>query len=668
MLQKIREGVGRWIAGVILGMIAIAFIFWGVDPSITGGVFAAKVNGEDVSLIDFERAYQAQQAQYQDLYRVEMSPDIQREMRLSALEGLIRNRALLQRVESEGYRISDDRLIEEVRLRPEFQVGGEFSLDLLRSRLITEGISEEFFLDLQREQIALLELQNGVARSVFITPTEFARYIQLYHQERDIAYATFEADNFRDQVELDASEVLSYYENNLEQFYSEESVDFEYIEILRSDIATDIEVTDEILQSYYEDEQYRFETEEERRARHILINSPQDDPEAEARALEVLARLESGEQFEVLAAEFSEDAGTSGQGGDLGWVSRGLLLGPFEDTLYDMELGEVQGPIKTNFGYHIIRFDEMRAGEVQSFDVLRDQLVVDYQNARAEEIFYNTANDLADRAFDAFDELESVAADIGYPLQTFTGLTRTGSVSPFINSTQLIETAFSNELLEQRENSTLVEIESDHVMVLRVIEHHLPSQEPLEVVQSRIEEDLIQSLSSSLAEVAAENFLAQVEELLSQTALPQDNEEIANVTDQQADDIPFSGEDPNGGMIARLALLATEQGGIWTEARWIERTDSTIPAEILGAAFSGQQEQDQPMSQKTFLIGGDHAVFTVFGLRAGNEDSLTLIEQEQLKNQLGQQMATYELTSYVGEVRQKATVRIPEAVIDPPLF
>ena len=249
MLQKIREGVGRWIAGVILGMIAIAFIFWGVDPSITGGVFAAKVNGEDVSLIDFERAYQAQQAQYQDLYRVEMSPDIQREMRLSALEGLIRNRALLQRVESEGYRISDDRLIEEVRLRPEFQVGGEFSLDLLRSRLITEGISEEFFLDLQREQIALLELQNGVARSVFITPTEFARYIQLYQQEREIAYTTFEADNFRDQVELDASEVLSYYESNLEQFYSEESVDFEYIEILRSDIATDIEVTDEILQS-----------------------------------------------------------------------------------------------------------------------------------------------------------------------------------------------------------------------------------------------------------------------------------------------------------------------------------------------------------------------------------------------------------------------------------
>jgi peptidyl-prolyl cis-trans isomerase D len=670
MLQKIREGVGRWIAGAILGMIAIAFIFWGVDPSITGGAFAAKVNGEDVSLIDFERAYLSQQSQYQDLYRVEMSPDVQREMRLSALEGLIRNNALLQRVQSEGYAISDDRLIEEVRLRPEFQVGGEFSIDLLRSRLITEGISEEFFLELQREQLALFELQNGVARSVFITPTEFAKYVELYQQEREVGYATFEADNFSDQVELDESEILSHYENNLARFYSEESVDLEYIEILRSDIANEIEITEELLQGYYEDEQYRFQTEEERRARHILINSPQDDPEAEARASEVLSRLESGEQFDVLATELSEDAGTSGQGGDLGWVNRGLLLGPFEDALYAMEIGEVQGPIKTNFGYHIIRLDEVRAGDVQSFDSLRDQLALDYQNARAEELFYNTANDLADGAFDAFDELAGVAADVGYPLQTFNGFTRTGSVSPFGNSTLVTQTAFSAELLEQRENSSLVEIESDHVLVFRVIDHHPPAQQSLEVVQSSIEEELIQLASTSLAEVAAEEFLIQIAEVLSDNTLPQmtDDEETVNVSDQQTDGMTVAEEGSNRDAISELIALAIEQGGVWTETRWVERTDPVVPAEILGAAFRRPKTQDQAMSQRVFLTGGDQAVFTVFGLRGGNEDSLSLNEQEQLKNQLGQQIATYELTSYVGEVRQQATVRIPEAIINPPLF
>ncbi|MBH97394.1 MAG: hypothetical protein CMM56_02965 [Rhodospirillaceae bacterium] len=659
MLQKIREGVGRWIAGIILGLIAVAFIFWGVDPTIMGSTFAAKVNGEDISLFDFERAYQAQQSQYQDLYRTEMSPDLQREMRLAALEGLIRNEVILQRVQSEGYRISDERLIQEVRLRPEFQVGGEFSLDLLRSRLITEGISEEFFLELQREQLALFELQNGIARSAFFTPTELARYVELYYQEREVAYAIFEPENFRDQVELDESDILDYYENNRAQFFSEESVDIEYIEIQQSDIEGDVEVTEEVLRSFYEQEQYRFQTEEERRARHILINSPQEDSDAESRALEILTRLESGEEFETLAAEFSEDAGTSSQGGDLGWVSRGLLVGPFEDALYAMQVGEVQGPVKSDFGYHLIRLDEIRAGDAQSFEELRDDLVADYQSSRAEELFYNQANDLADRAFDAFDELASVAADMGYPLQTFAGLTRTGTVSPVDNSVPLIQAAFSDEVLEQRENSGLVEVQGDHVLVVRVVEHNLPAEQQLELVRSNIEEELIRLASISLAEIAAEEFLSQITNNLTP---PQTtgSEEIEVASDVQIDDQERAE--------SALSILAAEHGGIWNDARWVERTDQTVPSEILGAVFLGQPVLSQVLNQQIGLTNGGHAVYSVYGLRVGNEDSLTIAERSQLNNQLGQQVATHELTSYVSEVRQQATVRIPETVLDPPLF
>jgi hypothetical protein len=232
------------------------------------------------------------------------------------------------------------------------------------------------------------------------------------------------------------------------------------------------------------------------------------------------------------------------------------------------------------------------------------------------------------------------------------------------------QTAFSAELLEQRENSSLVEIESDHVLVFRVIDHHPPAQQSLEVVQSSIEEELIQLASTSLAEVAAEEFLTQIAEVLSDNTLPQmtDDEETVNVSDQQTDGMTVAEEGSNRDAISELIALAIEQGGVWTETRWVERTDPVVPAEILGAAFRRPKTQDQAMSQRVFLTGGDQAVFTVFGLRGGNEDSLSLNEQEQLKNQLGQQIATYELTSYVGEVRQQATVRIPEAIINPPLF
>ncbi|MCY3760271.1 MAG: SurA N-terminal domain-containing protein, partial [Gemmatimonadetes bacterium] len=88
MLQRIREGVGRWVAGIILGLIAIAFIFWGVDPTIMGTTFAARVNGDEVALADFERALQVHQRQYQELYRTEITDDLQRELRLSVLESL----------------------------------------------------------------------------------------------------------------------------------------------------------------------------------------------------------------------------------------------------------------------------------------------------------------------------------------------------------------------------------------------------------------------------------------------------------------------------------------------------------------------------------------------------------------------------------------------------
>ena len=578
MLQRIREGVGRWVAAIILGLIAVAFIFWGVDPTIMGTTFAARVNGEEVALADFERALQIQQSQYQELYRVEISDDLQRELRLSVLERLIRNRALSQRVQSEGYRISDERLAEAIRSRSDFQVDGQFSMDVYRAQLLYQGISPSLFEEQQREQLALLELQNGIGTSAFYTPSELARYVELYYQERELSYALFEADSFRDQIELDEAEILTYYEDNKARFYSEESVDLEYIEVLRADIAAGIEVTEDILRDYYEQEQYRFQTDEERRARHILINSPAEDPEAEARATQIFGRLEAGEEFEALAAELSEDAGTSNQGGDLGWVSRGLLVGPFEDTLFAMEIGDVQGPVRTDFGYHIIRLDEIREGDVQTFESVREELAGDYQNGRAEELFYDQANGLADRAFDAFDELASVATDMELALQTFDGFTRTGSVSPFETSAPVVQVAFSPEVLEQRENSGLVEVTEDHVLVLRVADHHPPTEQPLQAVRADIEEELIQAAAEALADTAAGEFLAQMMELPVERAVepqagaPEETDEATDeATGETTDETAASdaeAEEP-AASVSALAALASESGGTWMEPRWV---------------------------------------------------------------------------------------------------
>ena len=628
MLQAISDGIGRWVAGVILGLLAVAFIFWGVDFSLGGTTFAAKVNGNEIPILDFERDLQSQQAQYQELYRIEITDELQRELRLAVLERLIRNEALLQQVDAAGYRLSDERLTAAIRARPEFRVGGEFSLDVYRASLLNIGLTPAGFEALQREQLSLVELQSGILASGFYTAEEYRRYVELYNQRREIAYALFPVDDFLDQATIDEAAIVAYYEANKAAYYTEESIDLEYIEIQGADIAAEVEVTEEELVTYYEDEKYRYQTAEERHARHILIGT--DNEDAEATALAILARLDEGEDFETLVAEFSEDAGTSGQGGDLGWVSKGLLVGSFEDTLFSMAVGDVRGPVETDFGYHIIRLDEIKAGDIRTFEEIREELAGTFQTQRAQNLFYDRASELADRAFDAFDELATVALEMDLPLQTFAGFTRNGSNSPFPIAAPVVQAAFNLEVLEQRENSGPIELADDHVVVLRVSNHDLPAEQPLESVREAVEQELLRAEAQRLAEAAAGAFLDAL---------------------GQADDVE---------------AVAQEHGGTWTEADWVERTDGEVPTQVLATAFRlGKPLAGAVIRELVPIASGDYAVLVLSAVEAGNADDIPREERNLQRLQLAEQTTMSEITGYAAEVRNQATVRIPDVVLNP---
>ena len=626
MLQHIREGIGRWIAGIILALIAVTFVFFGIDFSLVGPSFAARVNGERIPLFEFERALQAQQAEYADLYRMEFTEELQQELRASVLERLVRNEALLQRAAAAGYGVSDAQLTAAIRERAEFQVDGEFSIDLYRARLLSEGMPPTAFETLLRDQLELIELQNGIANSAFYTPTEYRRYIELYNQRREVGYANFAADAFVEDVEVSEEAVLAHYEANAASFQTEESVDLEYIEVRGEELAADIEATEEALRAYYEDEQARFVTEERRRARHILFTG--DD--AETRAQDVLGRLEAGEEFEALAMELSDDPGTSAQGGDLGWVGRGLLVGPFEDALYEMEVGAVEGPVETTFGFHVIRLDEIDAGDVQPFEQVREELAEEWRLRESADSFYIRATELADRAFDAFDELATVATQMELPLESFSGFTRSGSVSPFANNAAVVQAAFSAEVLEQGENSGPIELADDHVLVLRVAAHHPPTEQPFEAVREEVEQALVRAEAERLAADAAQAFV--------------------EASDEQED----------------LEALAVSLGGEWNPPAWIQRTDSTLPAQLVATAFRlGKPQADVPITEPVPLASGDFAVLLLANVESGDLEAVTEEERDAAARQLTDQAAMFELTGYAGEIRDDARVRIPDQVLNP---
>ncbi|RPI60369.1 MAG: hypothetical protein EHM50_07510, partial [Lysobacterales bacterium] len=441
MLQRIHDSLGKWVVVIVLGLIAFSFIFWGVDFGLTGvTTFAAKVNGEDVPLVEFDRALQDRQNQYQQIYRTELPEDVRRELRRAVVEDLVRETALKQRVDEQGYRASNERLAQSIRDIAAFQVAGEFSLDVYRGQLANAGLTPTAFEELQRDSLEVGDLQSGIADSTFLTPAEFRRYIELYNQRREVGYALFASEAFTASVSIDDAAIASRYENNQASYQTDETVDLEYIELALADVAETIELSEEDLRAAYEEERERFETAEERRARHILIEVAEGQEDAARAAAEsVVARLTAGEDFAAVAGEVSTDAGTKAQGGDLGWIGRGMLAGPFEDALFELEAGELSAPVRTEFGFHVIRLDEVRAGDLQSFEAVREELAAETRTRRAENEFYDRANELADAALNADDELATVAAETRLPLKTLAGFPRTGDPGTFDNSAAVVQ-------------------------------------------------------------------------------------------------------------------------------------------------------------------------------------------------------------------------------------
>jgi peptidyl-prolyl cis-trans isomerase D len=634
MLQRLHDSLGKWVVVIVLGLIAFSFIFWGIDFGLTGATtFAARVNGSEVPLADFDRELQARQNQYQQITRAELSEDMRRELRRAVIEDLVREAALKQRVDQQGYHASSARVDRAIQDIAAFQVDGVFNMAVAEGLLANQGISPEGFRQTMRESIEVGDLQNGIVDSTFLTPAEFRRYIELFNQRREVAYALFDTAAFSSNVTIDDAAIAARYENNQASYQTAETVDLEYLELALADIAATVELTEEDLRAAYEEEQARFQTAEERRASHILIEvADGEEDAARATADGVATRLRNGEDFAAVAAEVSADAGTKTQGGDLGWIARGMLAGPFEDTLFAMQVGEVSAPVRTTFGFHIIRFDELRAGELRPFEAAREELAAETRTRRAENEFYDRANELGEAAFDAYDELATVATASGLPIKTLMGFPRSGDPNAFANSAAVVQAAFADAIVDSGRNSELVELADDHVLVLRVVSHHLPTVKPLDEVREQIREDLTRERAQQLAEEAAQAFLAAIEQ----------------------------GGDP--------AERAAAAGGTWMPPAWVMRTETSVPTEVLSAAFGMPKTSGAPQRESIALSSGGQAVIVLTGVEPGEPTSMTQDERDQRQQELAIQAARAEMTGYIGTIRDTATVRIPDDILNPPLF
>jgi len=484
MLQQIRDKITGWFAIVFLGAIAIVFIFWGIQFESSVNVAAAKVNGEKVPVEAVRRAWQNRQQELQQTLRDELPEELVKSEQQRLLEDFIRRELLVQRVGELGYRVSDRDLVGELASIPALQVDGQFSRDRYAALLRSQGRTEADFEAEFRRDLEISQLQNAIGVSSFALPGELNRRVQLMGETRDVQMLIVPSAGFAAGVTVTDEQIAARYEQRKAEFQTPETVNLEYVQLTLAEVAAGVQVTDEALRSFYDQvAAERYATAERRPARHILIESGSDDAAAKAKAEKLTAEAKGGADFAALAAQNSDDPGSKGQGGDLGWSTRESFVGPFSEALFAMSPGEVRGPVKTQFGYHVIKLEGIEPAAQRSFEDVRAELEADYRREQAQSAFYERSQQLADEAFAALSELESVATKLGLELRTVEGFTRQGGGALGADR-KVIDAVFSDDVLKDRQNSPAVNVGEESVVVLRVTEHKTPAQRPLEEVRA----------------------------------------------------------------------------------------------------------------------------------------------------------------------------------------
>jgi len=511
MLQNIRDNSQGWIAKTIIGVIVALMALTGFDAifkATTHQNDAAKVNGEEISQNELSQAVDMQRRQLMQQLGKDFDASLldEKMLRESALKGLIDRKLLLQGAENSKFAFSEAALDQVILQTPEFQVDGKFSPERFDQVIRQLGYSRMQFRQMLAQEMLIGQLRAGLAGSGFVTDAQVLAFARLEKQTRDFASLNVKVDPAA--VKLTDDEVKGYYDEHAKEFMTPDQVVIDYLELKKASFFDQVSVKDEDLQAAYQKETANLS--EQRRAAHILIevNDKVTEAQAKAKIEEIQARLAKGEKFEALAKEFSQDPGSANNGGDLGYAGPGVYDPAFETALYALAKDQVSAPVRTDFGFHLIKLLGVEAPEVPTFASLKDKLTRELKTQQVEQRFVEATKQLEDSSFEASD-LVQPAQDLKLTVHTSKPFGREGGEGVAANRA-VVTAAFSPEVLDEGANSTAIELDPETVIVLRAKEHLKPAQLPLESVAASIRAQLTKEHASAAAKTKAEELIASL--------------------------------------------------------------------------------------------------------------------------------------------------------------
>jgi peptidyl-prolyl cis-trans isomerase D len=509
MLQDIRENAQGTIAKVIIGLLVVSLSVWGMDAIVggfSGEAEVATVNGQEIPEREFLRLVQIEtQRRLSGMESPDPALLHEDQIRKDVLESMIQQEVLIQDADNQGLTLTEADIDALIIQMPQFQIDGRYDAERYKAVLRSVGMGPGEFRQSLRKQYVTNQIRAGIIESGVVAKKNVARLLKIQNQTRDFRTITIPASTVAGQIQVGDDDIKSYYDANRKDFQQPEQVDAVYITLSLGALAEKIQIDEKDLKDYYKIHSEDL-AREERRASHILI---EDGDGANETMATIQKRLAEGDSFADLAKEYSIDTVSAKDGGDLGYAGRDVYDDAFEQALFALSKGEISEPVKTRYGVHLIKLDDVRRSAVPPLNEIKDQLRAELARDRAEKRYAEIRAQLADSAYSA-DNLSDPAEELGLEVREATGITRNGGPAPFDHQ-GLVRQLYSEDVLAGGFNTELIDVGDNVSVVARVRAHHDAQQLSLDDVKDDIRSALVAQKTREALQNRADSIIAGFE-------------------------------------------------------------------------------------------------------------------------------------------------------------
>ncbi len=578
MLQILRNKAQSTVIQAIVVVIALVFVFWGVGANMMNKrEVAITVNGEEISFQDYQLAYDRTYERTASQFGGTLPKGLAETLGLkqAVINQLVQNALLRQGANAMGIIVSQEEIQNTINTMVQFQDGPGFSMDKYKALLAANRLTPHKFETNMRFEMLSEKTIKDIGK--FAALTSDFEVEELYRQDNEkvsVIYSVFSPENFTESVVVDDEELATWFETAKDNYKSEAQMKLRFLDFSFAEVGKKISIDDAQVQAYYDANIAQFTTPEKRRARHILIKAGAEDSEdvhkeKRQRAQELVTLANTTDDFASLATEYSEGPSKT-NGGELGYFTKEQMVPTFSDAVYAMEVGQISDVVKTDFGYHIIKLEDITPASTSELNDVKDVILSLLQNKEAQPLAFQLANAayegiIGAGSLNAYAEANTdqqvTVTDYFPKSQPPAGLSLDG---------EFLDKAFS---LNAGELSSLIKTSSGYFIIF-ADDLKEPETPALEAVLEQATKDFIAGKAEEAAKKAAETMLEEL----------QGGKSFADAA------LSLGTEVKDSGFLGRR-----------------DNTESTFPASLLDQVF--RLTQKEPLPQQPAPVSGDFYVF-----------------------------------------------------------